>query len=279
MFPFCCSLHATQTPWLARLLSWSSSQHQGSATERWAWRGHRGLLRSAERCVRVREVLECRRDILRASTPVGWKRTHQASWLRAVSLRLGFRMRLEVKVRGLVPDEPCVIVANHMSYLDALAIGRVLPLSAVAKSEITGWPALGDAMEELGIVFVNRGCAMSGAVALRKSMRILRAGVPVLVFPEGTTTTGNDVLPFCRGAFGIARLMRVPVVPATLRYESREASWVGDASLVPHLVKLHRHNKVKAELTFGPRLEPTEFADSYALASATRVHIRNNLRR
>jgi len=183
-------------------------------------------------------------------------------------------MRLSVCVRGPVPKGACIVAANHMSYLDPLAIGQVLPLSAVAKAEITGWPAIGEVLDELGILFVERGKAHSGAVALRRAMRILRNGVPVLVFPEGPTTCGQDVLPFSRGAFGIAQLMRVPVVPATLRYESSEACWVGSASLVPHLLKLHRHPRVDAELIFGPPLEPLAFPDASSLAAATRQCIR-----
>lgn len=186
-------------------------------------------------------------------------------------------MRLEVRTRGRIPGEPCVIVANHLSYLDPLAIGATLPVGAVAKSEIMGWPGVGEAVADLGIVFVRRGCARSGAVALRKMMRLLEAGVPVLVFPEGTTTMGRDVLPFSRGAFGVARLARVPVVPATLRYDSEEIAWVGDASLVPHALKLHRRNHIRAELIFGPGLQPLAFADVSALAEATRQCIRSML--
>ena len=108
-------------------------------------------------------------------------------------------------------------------------------------------------------------------------MRLLDSGVPVLVFPEGTTTTGHDVLPFSRGAFGVARLMRVPVVPATLRYDNAEVPWVGSASLLPHALKLHRHNEIHGELIFGPSLQPMAFADASALAEATRQCIRSLL--
>lgn len=220
------------------------------------------------------EALACRRDILRQDRKSG-QPARRASWVRDISSRIGRRMRLAVEVEGPVPSEPCLIVSNHLSYLDPLAIGQVLPLSAVAKSEITGWPAIGKVLDALGIVFVERGDPRSGAVALRKAMRVLGAGVPVLVFPEGTTTPGDDVLPFSRGAFGIARLMRVPVVPATLRYESSEASWVGSASLLPHILRMHRHHEVGVRLTFGPRLEPMAFSDATSLASATRQCIRS----
>lgn len=223
----------------------------------------------------AREALQCRREILDGRRREASEAAHRARYLRDASWRIGRRMGLSVKVQGPVPTEPCVVVANHMSYLDPLAIGQLLPLSAVAKSEITGWPAIGEVLDELGILFVERGNARSGATALRRAMRVLRAGVPVLVFPEGTTTCGEDVLPFSRGAFGIARLMRVPVIPATLRYESSEACWVGSASLVPHLLRMHRHNEVGVQLTFGPRLEPMAFPDASSLAAATRQCIRS----
>jgi len=204
---------------------------------------------------------------------------HRAAWLRDTSARVGRCARLAVRVRGEVPNEPCVIVANHVSYLDPIAIGQMLPLSAVAKSEVTEWPAIGETLGELGIIFVDRGNAISGAIALRKAMRSLRAGTTVLVFPEGTTTFGDDVLSFSRGAFGIAKLLGVPVVPVTVRYDLRDACWVGNTSLVPHLVRLHRHNQVSVELVFGSPLAPSAFTDASSFAAATRERIRSNVRR
>jgi 1-acyl-sn-glycerol-3-phosphate acyltransferase len=221
------------------------------------------------------EALECAREIRRR--PSDPTPTARATRLVEACARLGRRLRLKVDVHGQIPNGPSVIVANHVSYLDPLAIGWTLPVGAVAKSEIMSWPGVGEAVADLGIVFVKRGCSRSGAVALRRTMRLLDSGVPVLVFPEGTTTTGHDVLPFSRGAFGVARFMRVPVVPAALRYDNTEVPWVGSASLLPHALKLHRHNEIHGALIFGPSLEPMAFADASALAEATRQCIRSLL--
>ncbi|MGB5703165.1 MAG: lysophospholipid acyltransferase family protein [Polyangiales bacterium] len=192
-------------------------------------------------------------------------------------MRLSRSIGLDLRVHGRLPPGPSIIAANHLSYLDALAICKTVPVAAVAKSEILDWPGIGEAAADLGIVFVKRGCVRSGAVALRNTMRLLEAGVSILVFPEGTTSTGQDVLPFCRGAFGVAQLMRVPVVPATIRYDSPEACWVGDDSLVPHAVKLHRLDEVTADLILGPSLQPTVFRTAAELAEATRQCIRSLL--
>jgi 1-acyl-sn-glycerol-3-phosphate acyltransferase len=223
----------------------------------------------------VREALGCAREIRRVRGEAD--ALERGLRLLDACERLARRFRLHVHVRGSVPDEPCVIVANHVSYLDPLAIGRTLPVGAVAKAEIMGWPGVGEAASELGIVFVKRGCPQSGAVALRKMMRLIDAGTSMLVFPEGTTTTGRDVLPFSRGAFGVARWMRVPVIPATLRYDSSEVPWVGDDSLVPHALKLHRLDEIHAELVFGPKLHPMAFIDAAELAEASRQCIRSLL--
>ena len=56
---------------------------------------------------------------------------------------------MSLSVRGSTPVGPAVIVANHISYLDPLVIGQTLPVSAVAKSEIMGWPAIGETLEEV----------------------------------------------------------------------------------------------------------------------------------
>jgi lyso-ornithine lipid O-acyltransferase len=227
----------------------------------------------------VLALFDCWREVRAATRYESRETIYRALRLRDASTSVGKCVRLAVRVRGEVPKEPCVIAANHLSYLDPLAIGQVVPLSAVAKSEVTQWPAIGETLDELGIIFVERGNAISGAVALRKAMRTLHAGVSVLVFPEGTTTIGDDVLCFARGAFGVARLLGVPVVPVTLRYDLRDACWVGDTSLVAHVVKLHRHDHIRVELTFGSAIEPMAFADASSLASATRERIRSNVRR
>jgi 1-acyl-sn-glycerol-3-phosphate acyltransferase len=161
--------------------------------------------------------------------------------------------------------------------LDPIAIARATPVAAVAKAEILGWPALGAALDDLGVIFVRRGDRFSGAVALRRMMRALDKGVSVLVFPEGTTTFGDEVLPFARGAFGVARLKGVPVVPVTLQYTRRDACWVGNAGFVPHFVSLHRNQRVIAELSFGDPIDPAVFSDPGSLAKAARRSIRELL--
>ena len=99
------------------------------------------------------------------------------------------------------------------------------------------WPILGAGAAALGVLFVQRGDAWSGARALRSALRALESGVSVLGFPEGTTSRGDDVLPFRRGLFGMAQLADVPVVPIAIHYSTAELRWFGDTWFLPHYLR------------------------------------------
>ncbi|MEZ4250872.1 MAG: lysophospholipid acyltransferase family protein [Polyangiales bacterium] len=180
---------------------------------------------------------------------------------------------VDVIVRGRVPEGPAVYVANHLSYLDPLAIVTHAPSIAIAKREVADWPLLGDPMRRLGVLFVDRDSATSGARVLLQARRELLAGASVLAFPEGTTTRGDRVLPFRRGVFGVARQLRVPVVPVTLRYDTPEAAWVGDEAFLPHYVRTTTRTATRAYVRFDTPLDPMAFDSPEALAERSRRHV------
>src|SRR6185436_14021215 len=101
-------------------------------------------------------------------------------------------------------------VANHLSYLDPIVIGAQIPVAPIAKGEVASWPLIGSVASSLNGIFVDRSSVMSRARALRRAHALLRAGVSILNFPEGTTTDGSRLLPFHRGIFGLAQIARVP---------------------------------------------------------------------
>jgi lyso-ornithine lipid O-acyltransferase len=123
----------------------------------------------------------------------------------------------------------------------------------------------------MGVLFVERGDAFSGARTLLRARRALQAGVTVVNFPEGTNTTGDELLPFKRGMFGLARRMNVPVVPTALMYERREVAWVGDTPFVGHYLRtVGRWRSTRVRVVFGQPLRPDRFATPEALALAAR---------
>lgn len=242
-------------------------------------RGHVSWPAAVARTIHTfRRTIACHQEI-RASLDHEASPAARSRHLQVASVAICRTLRVDVTVRGSAPTTPSIIVSNHLSYLDPLLVGRFVPTSAVAKSEIAGWPTIGSSLQSLGIVFVRRGCARSGAAALRKMMRTLADGVSVLVFPEGTTTFGDTVLPFSRGAFGVSRITGVSVVPAAISYDTDEACWVGDAHFLPHIARLHRLERVGATVSFGPALHPNDFEGATGLSNAAREWITSTDRR
>ncbi len=183
---------------------------------------------------------------------------------------------VEVRVRGnvSVPRGPAILVANHLSYLDPLAIMSVVPTLAIAKHEVSSWPILGDLCRGLDMLLVDRSNPHSGARVLLRARTLLERGASVLVFPEGTTTQGDDVLPFKRGMFGLARRLQLPVVPIALDYLDERVAWVGDSTFLPHYLAITGHARVDAELEFGAPM----FADSNECADQFAARVRDRLR-
>jgi 1-acyl-sn-glycerol-3-phosphate acyltransferase len=173
---------------------------------------------------------------------------------------------VDVTREGPEPGWPCVVVANHLSYIDPLVVASVLPCIAIAKGEARSWPLIGRGLAALGVIFVQRGDAHSGASALRSAWRALRAGAPVLNFPEGTTTDGRDVAPFRRGIFGLALLAGVPLVPARVAYDDPRVPWFGGQTFAPHYWRLSGVERVGARVRFGEpmRVHPGDAAGDLA---------------
>jgi 1-acyl-sn-glycerol-3-phosphate acyltransferase len=183
---------------------------------------------------------------------------------------IGRAHELRVAFRGEVPRGAALVVANHVSYLDPIAILPVCPAIPVAKGEVGGWPLIGPIGAALGVVFVDRDDPHGRARALRRIHDLLAAGTPVLNFPEGTTTRGDDVLPLWRGGFGVAQRLGVPVVPLAIRYADPALAWCGGATFVPHYLRTAARARVDVELAFGAPLATRPGEPPERLASRAR---------
>jgi lyso-ornithine lipid O-acyltransferase len=176
-------------------------------------------------------------------------------------------------LRGTPPETPCVLVANHVSYFDPVVLAAHTPLVAIAKQDVAAWPLVGEACRRLGVSFVERGDAHSGARVLREVARALDHGVSVLVFPEGTTTSGDEVLPFKRGVFGVAQRLGAPIAPVALRYDRADAAWVGDETFLPHYVRSMAHVCTRVSVEYLARLPRDRGQSANGLAELARRSI------
>jgi 1-acyl-sn-glycerol-3-phosphate acyltransferase len=161
----------------------------------------------------------------------------------------------EIHNEGRPPEGAAVMVANHLSYLDPIMVAARKPLALIGKLEVEKWPLLGECGRRHGVLFIDRGNAHAGAVVLKRALRVLRAGVPVLNFPEGTTTDGDAMLPFKRGSFGLARLAKVPIVPVAIGFEASALHWVGDALFLPHYLRTAARTKTHVHVYYGEPMD------------------------
>jgi len=156
-----------------------------------------------------------------------------------------------------------VLVSNHVSWLDPLVIAAHVPCVPVSKADVSAWPLIGTLARNLGVVFVSRGDAGSGAQALRS----------VRNFPEGTTSDGEGVLPFRPGLFGFALRAGAPIVPVAIRYEPRSLAWTGDDSFLPHYLALASSQGARVSVRFGAPLRPSPGASPRAVADEARARV------
>ncbi|MFQ5568677.1 MAG: lysophospholipid acyltransferase family protein [Rhodothermales bacterium] len=117
---------------------------------------------------------------------------------RALCRALGVR----VSMRGTLPPEKTVLmVCNHLGILDPLVLSSQLSVSFAGKAEMGRWPLIGWVCRTMGMLPVHRERPTRTSMFVRQVQEKLHAGVPVLVFPEGTTSRGDGVQPFKTGAF------------------------------------------------------------------------------
>jgi 1-acyl-sn-glycerol-3-phosphate acyltransferase len=196
------------------------------------------------------------------------------------SRRLMRILNLRLSVLGQIPEQGCVLMANHVSWLDIPVIGAGAPTRFVSKSEVRDWPVAGWLANGAGTFYLRRGKGGSRPLLMRL-LPYLQAGGSVTIFPEGTTTSGEGVLPFHARLFAAAIESGRPVVPVSLRYGPGShgealAPFVGDDDLLSHIVRLLGNRSLQAEVHFGRPLDPTGLSRE-ALAEAARDAIRQRL--
>jgi len=174
---------------------------------------------------------------------------------------------VSVRVLGARPllDGPVLVVANHVSWLDVYLLNAVLGGTRhVAKSEVARWPVAGGIARGFGTFFHARGNVRDAARAKDAVAAALRAGERVVVFPEGTTSEGDEVGPFHAAFFQAAVDARVPVQAVAVRYPGPAgrpdpaAAFVGDMTFVASLARVLRRRQLEARLTFGPVVLPAD---------------------
>ncbi|HEY6377090.1 MAG TPA: lysophospholipid acyltransferase family protein [Edaphobacter sp.] len=195
-------------------------------------------------------------------------REGRADWLHRFCADALAGLGIEVAVVGDFPRRGAVI-SNHLSYVDIVVFAAVHPCVFVSKAEVASVPVLGWMTTMAGTVYVARGRGGSALKARKGMQAAVDAGLPVVFFPEGTTSNGSGLLKFHSGL--LAQVMGSgPITAAHIQYsltEENEADvavandicWWGNAKMLPHIFKLLGLRGVRAEVWFAER--PIAFSD------------------
>ena len=213
--------------------------------------------------------------LLRLRGPLTLER--QAGWSQSAGRLVLNALGVHYRVEGRPPTRG-LVVSNHLSYLDILILSAAMPCFFVAKVEVGGWPFFGKAARSGGTIFVDRtSLASATSVAEQMTERLkLPIPVPVLLFPEGTSTDGSQLLRFHSRLIDPATSIGAPITTACVRYvidggvEERELCWFGDTEFLPHLLKTLGTPGFYAEVTFG---EPRVYPDRRTAADQTHAEI------
>ncbi len=211
--------------------------------------------------------------LIRLRGPLTMER--RAWWSQQSAKAVMFAVGIRYHVEGTPPTHG-LVVSNHLSYIDVLILSAAMPCFFVAKLEIGGWPIFGMMARANGTIFLDRNSRESAMSVADQMVERLKLQIPVLLFPEGTSTDGSQLLPFHPRLIDPATSTGTQITTAAVRNEIKDGTperalcWYGDESFVPHLLKVLGVAGFSAELRFG---QPHIYSDRRVAADATQAEI------
>ncbi len=241
-----------------------------------------GFLAVIAICVPVQYVL------LRLS-PMGGARVFPQFFFKVVCAVVGIRIHTHGE---MVRAQPVLIASNHTSYFDIVILGSLGPLAFISKSEVADWPLFGTLARLARTVFVERERRAKTGQHRDMIQSRLYTGDSLVLFPEGTSSDGNRVLPFKSALMGAAEPSQggndngggddanpaIQVQPVAVAYTRLHGlpmgryfrpffAWYGDMDLVPHLWEAFCLGPIDVEVHFYPPVSSSDFASRRQMAA------------
>jgi 1-acyl-sn-glycerol-3-phosphate acyltransferase len=198
--------------------------------------------------------------------------------MRNFALHLRTILNIKVTVEG---DEGqlerggYVIISNHVSYVDGIVLGSLFPVVVVSKKEVKSWPLIGQWATLCGTIFINRQRRDLVSLLIEEMSRKLKQEANLLLFPEGTSTNGERMLPFQTAPLAAPLRSRSIIVPVTVAYRNIDDQpvsaanrdliyWYGDMEFITHFWRLLALRSVEVMVTIQPKIECFRYQDSSA---------------
>jgi 1-acyl-sn-glycerol-3-phosphate acyltransferase len=175
-----------------------------------------------------------------------------------------------------------LVCSNHLSYFDVAVYAATFPCVFVSKAEVSGWPVFGFLARGAGTLFLERQSRASTETVATQMEAVLQTGVPVLLFPEGTSTDGSSVLRFHPSLFEPGVRAGSAITAAAIAYRARHTAeqdlcWYGDHSFLPHLLRTLTCRDITATVEFYP--EPVAYPHRKSAALELREKVEAMRRR
>lgn len=192
-------------------------------------------------------------------------------------------VRLETQATEAPPG--CLIVANHISWLDIFVIHSLRPAAFISKAEIRQWPFVGWLAEKNDTVFLRRGSRGHARIVNTEIDALLNRGMDVAIFPEGTTTDGTHLLGFHAALLQPAIETGSPVLPLAISYFDADGnislapSFAGETTMAQCVSAILACRSLTARLTPAPAIDTAgktrrELSQTAHTAIATRLGFR-----
>lgn len=190
-------------------------------------------------------------------------------------------MNFEVSVIGydakMMAERNFLLVGNHMSYLDIFVLSSVQPCVFVTSVDMGQTPFLGQMAEMGGSLFIERRHRGQIEKDIGAMAEVLKSGHHVVIYPEGTSGDGQQLLPFKKGLLTSAVVAGRDLLPICLKYteidgepfgrhNADKVCWYGDMTFAPHFLQLFERKSIKAELHFLDPIKVTPESTRYELA-------------
>ena len=180
----------------------------------------------------------------------------RASWLQFATRRFLRIFDATVHTSGSVPTKG-LLVCNHLSYVDILVLASLTPMVFVAKREVKSWPIFGWFAQLAGTLFVDRERRTRVGHTTNEIQSALDQGALVVIFPEGTSSGGETVLPFKSSLLEPATRQTNSLFAGHIQYQIEDGDvseevcyWKDSHTLFPHLINLFSKRKISANVRF-----------------------------
>jgi 1-acyl-sn-glycerol-3-phosphate acyltransferase len=208
-----------------------------------------------------------------------WRLALKRRWSEQLLAMLG--VRLESSGAGLPPG--CLVVANHVSWLDIYAINVAHRVAFVSKAEVGAWPLIGWLAANTDTIFLMRGSRGHAKIINAEIAELLASGRCAAIFPEGTTSDGSELLHFHAALLQPAIEVGRPIVPLALSYHTPDGrrslapAYAGDTTMLQSLWAVVSEPELRVRVAIAPAIasqgEDGAKVHRRAIAEAARTSI------